>query len=74
MEDLRYAALVACSFRLLYYTDNRRVYSKVLPGEKRTELSIAYHDVHGRPLDCGHGVMEEAPEDTAQALGQFFKG
>lgn len=31
-------------------------------------------DVQGKGLDCGHFVMEEAPQETANALLQFFKG
>jgi haloacetate dehalogenase len=30
-------------------------------------------EIRGVPLDCGHFVMEEAPEETAQALLPFFK-
>jgi haloacetate dehalogenase len=29
-------------------------------------------EVQGVALDCGHFVMEEAPEETARALLQFF--
>lgn len=31
-------------------------------------------DVTGRPVDCGHFLPEEAPEDTLEALSAFFKG
>jgi len=29
-------------------------------------------DVRGRPLDCGHYLAEEAPDDTLAALRDFF--
>ncbi len=31
-------------------------------------------DVRGRPLDCGHYLAEEAPEETFQELRAFFAG
>lgn len=31
-------------------------------------------DVQGRPLDCGHFLMEEAPELVGPALAEFFSG
>jgi haloacetate dehalogenase len=31
------------------------------------------HQVEGQPLPCGHFLAEEAPEETAQALTDFFK-
>jgi haloacetate dehalogenase len=30
-------------------------------------------EVRGVPLDCGHFVMDEAPEETVRALVQFVK-
>jgi haloacetate dehalogenase len=30
-------------------------------------------DVQGLPLNSGHFVMEEAPEEVARALAQFFQ-
>lgn len=30
-------------------------------------------DVTGRPIDCGHFLAEEAPEETAEALIAFFR-
>lgn len=30
-------------------------------------------DVQGVPFNCGHFIMEEAPEETAQTLMRFFK-
>ncbi len=29
-------------------------------------------DVHGRPLDCGHFLAEEAPGETYEELRAFF--
>ena len=31
-------------------------------------------DVHGRALDCGHFLAEEAPEETYEELRAFFSG
>jgi haloacetate dehalogenase len=31
-------------------------------------------DVRGRPLDCGHFLAEELPEETAEELRAFFSG
>jgi haloacetate dehalogenase len=31
-------------------------------------------DVRGRPLDCGHYLAEELPEETAEELRAFFAG
>jgi haloacetate dehalogenase len=30
-------------------------------------------DVHGRALDCGHYLAEEAPDETYAALRDFFQ-
>jgi haloacetate dehalogenase len=30
--------------------------------------------VTGRALECGHFLMEEAPDETAAALAEFFAG
>ena len=30
-------------------------------------------DVHGRAIDCGHYLAEEAPEETAAELLAFFE-
>jgi haloacetate dehalogenase len=30
-------------------------------------------DVHGRPLDCGHYLAEEAPDETYRELRAFFR-
>ncbi|MGH2699053.1 MAG: alpha/beta fold hydrolase [Actinomycetota bacterium] len=32
------------------------------------------NEVSGRGLDCGHYLLEEAPEETAAELGAFFAG
>jgi haloacetate dehalogenase len=31
-------------------------------------------DVRGHPIDCGHHVAEEAPDELAEVLGDFFTG
>ena len=31
-------------------------------------------DVRGHPLDCGHFLAEERPEEVASALRAFFSG
>jgi len=30
--------------------------------------------VRGRPLDCGHFLAEQAPEETYEELRSFFGG
>jgi len=30
-------------------------------------------DVRGRAIDCGHFLPEEAPNETAQELSEFFR-
>jgi haloacetate dehalogenase len=31
------------------------------------------NDVRGRPIDAGHYLAEERPEETAQELGDFLE-
>ena len=58
---------IRCPVFVLWGTQRGRSYNLVEIWQRWAD------DVHGQPLECGHFVMEEAPEETAQALIQFFK-
>jgi haloacetate dehalogenase len=58
---------IRCPVLALWDTQRARGYHPVEMWPRWAE------EIRGVPLDCGHFAMEEAPEETAQALLQFFK-
>ena len=58
---------IGCPVLALWGAQRARGYHPVEMWQRWAE------EIRGVPFDCGHFVMEEAPEETAQALLQVFK-
>ncbi len=65
-EDVRAGRRVRCPTLLLWGLDEYA----------HTEMLAAWREIadeiEARPIDCGHFVTEEAPQETAEALIDFF--
>jgi len=82
-EDYRAGATIDCIFDAQDKEAGRRIACPVLSlWGKRARLETWYEtlevwrewadDVRGGPLDCGHYLAEELPDETAEALISFF--
>lgn len=82
-EDYRAGATIDCIVDAQDKEAGRRIACPVLAlWGKRARLETWYEtlevwrewadDVRGGPLDCGHYLAEELPEETAEALISFF--
>jgi len=82
-EDYRAGATIDCRYDATDREAGRRITCPLLTlWGKQARLEAWYdtlavwrewaEDVRGGPLDCGHYLAEELPEDTAEALIAFF--
>src|SRR5690606_39041291 len=81
-DDYRAGATVDCAIDAADRPAGRRIGCPLLAlcggrGRRRNVLETwreRADDVHGRGLDCGHSLPEEAPDETAAELLAFFAG
>jgi haloacetate dehalogenase len=81
-EDYRAAATIDCEHDEADYGRRKIACPLLALWGRRAQLEQWYDvpaiwrdwaaDVRGQPVDCGHYLAEEAPEETGTALRQFF--